>query len=89
LCSSETYLKPNVAATLGSKDITIKRHLLFFNLLFTKMVKSTTKLMKAPYGTCRRVVTSVEYPKPLMMIVPKFEIPPVGVEDTNAMKNNK
>jgi hypothetical protein len=29
-----------------------------------------------PYGTCISVVTKVLNPKPLMMIVPKFDIPP-------------
>lgn len=28
--------------------------------------------------TCMRVVTKVEYPKPLIMMVPKFEMPPLG-----------
>ena len=35
--------------------------------------------MKAPYGTCMSVVTSVLKPKPLMMMVPKFEMPPLGI----------
>lgn len=29
--------------------------------------------------TCIRVVTNVENPNPLIMIVPKFEIPPLGI----------
>lgn len=29
--------------------------------------------------TCIKVVTSVEKPKPLIMIVPKLEIPPLGM----------
>lgn len=34
--------------------------------------------MITPYGTRMSVVTSVENPKRLMMIVPKLEIPPLG-----------
>ncbi len=29
--------------------------------------------------TCMRVVTRVENPKPWIMMVPKFEIPPLGI----------
>ena len=31
-----------------------------------------------PYGTCKSVVTSVEKPKPWMMMVPKFVMPSPG-----------
>jgi len=34
------------------------------------------------HGICINVVTKVEKPKPLMMIVPKFEMPPLGTLQT-------
>jgi len=35
--------------------------------------------MKVPYGICMRVVTSVLKPKPLIMMVPKLDMPPFGI----------
>jgi len=32
-----------------------------------------------PYGICMSVVTSVVKPKPLIMMVPKLDIPPFGI----------
>jgi hypothetical protein len=76
-------------------DESVRDLLTYILLALHEMCKQSLKidkmmLFRGGRGllTCMRVVTNVEKPNPLMIIVPKFEIPPLGTLQTTPRVKN-
>ena len=57
----------------------IIRHLAFFSLPAGHAIIQAQSVAMMPVGIPRRVVLSVEYPKPETMMAEKVMIPPLGM----------